>query len=338
MIHYCASPNKSRAAAAFAVLLGLSAATIALAPGAAHSHAIIVAAEPGMNSTVPRGKLEIRLAFNSLIDFVIAGGIKATAAATIGLAVSLRPIRATATRIAIAATGALVLCEALANSHAAARFGDSRLVFLGTGAHELGAALWLGALPCLSLALRHTGTSEVAHRIGKRFSSLAVGGVSLIVFGAVVFAIEYFGSIDAAYGTAYGAMAVAKSLMFAMLLGLGYVNFRTLRRSTVDPAAAQRIRRFVDVEMGIGFAVLMAAASITSMPPAVDLVDNRVTFSELKARMTPTMPPVSEPGPCGAGDLRTSSTPRGGAAGNEDIDAGPHVYPRWRLAATAQRV
>ena len=68
MIHYCAAPNKPRAAVVFAVLLGLSAATIALAPGDAHSHAIIVAAEPGMNSTVPQGKLEIRLAFNSLID------------------------------------------------------------------------------------------------------------------------------------------------------------------------------------------------------------------------------------------------------------------------------
>ena len=68
MIHYCASPNKSRAAAAFAVLLGLSAATIALVSRTAHSHAIIVAAEPAMNSTVPQGKLEIRLAFNSLID------------------------------------------------------------------------------------------------------------------------------------------------------------------------------------------------------------------------------------------------------------------------------
>lgn len=102
MIHYCGSPDKSiidvagsevavahaatrpsvmgvrsrmsattrsrRRVTALAVLVGLSVATIALTPGIARSHAIIVAAQPGMNSTVPQGRLEIRLAFNSLID------------------------------------------------------------------------------------------------------------------------------------------------------------------------------------------------------------------------------------------------------------------------------
>ena len=75
MIHHYAWPDKSSSVArslrgetAFAVLLALSVATIALAPGVAHSHAIIVTAQPGMNSTVPQGNLEIRLAFNSLID------------------------------------------------------------------------------------------------------------------------------------------------------------------------------------------------------------------------------------------------------------------------------
>jgi methionine-rich copper-binding protein CopC len=102
MIHYCASPDKSwreaaggegaaaiaatrpsdavvrsrmsattrsqRPVAALAVLLGLCAATIALTPGIARSHAIIVTAQPGMNSTVPPGQLDIRLEFNSRID------------------------------------------------------------------------------------------------------------------------------------------------------------------------------------------------------------------------------------------------------------------------------
>jgi putative copper resistance protein D len=193
-------------------------------------------------------------------DFVIAGGIKAVSAATIGLAVSMRPLGAMATRIAIAIAGALVLCAALANSHAAARLGGSGLLILATAAHELGAALWLGGLPCFWLALRHAGTSEVGHRIGTRFSSLAIAGVSLIAFGALVFAIEYLGSIDAVYGTAYGAMATTKSVMFAMLLCLGCANFYALRRSTANAEAIRRVRRFAEIEMGVGFAVLMAAA------------------------------------------------------------------------------
>ena len=48
-------------------------------------------------------------------------------------------------------------------------------------------------------------------------------------------------------------------------------------------------------KMGIGFAVLMAAASITSMPPAVDMNQDRVTFSELVERITPAIPRLTSP-------------------------------------------
>ena len=59
-------PNKTKLA--FAILLSVSAAAIALSPGIARAHAIVVVAQPAMNSTVARGELEIRLDFNSQID------------------------------------------------------------------------------------------------------------------------------------------------------------------------------------------------------------------------------------------------------------------------------
>ena len=110
-----------------------------------------------------------------------------------------------------------------------------------------------------------------------------------------MFAIEYLGSIDAVYGTAYGAMATAKGVLFVMLLCLGGANFYALRRPTADAEAIRRVRRFAEIEMGVGFAVLMAAASITSIPPAVDLIDDRVTLPELEARMTPVAPRLESP-------------------------------------------
>ena len=58
----------NQAVLAFAILLTLSAAVIALSPGIARAHAIVVAAQPAMNSTVAQGELEIRLDFNSQID------------------------------------------------------------------------------------------------------------------------------------------------------------------------------------------------------------------------------------------------------------------------------
>ncbi len=227
--------------------------------------------------------------------FVIAGGIQAVAAGAIFWVVSIRPLEAGSIRLAIGVAAAFVLYAALANSHAVARLSDSRLLMLATGAHALGAALWLGDLPCFWLALRRAQTREVASRIGRRFSALALCGVALIIGGVLVFAAMYVGSIDATYGTAYGAMAVVKSILFAILLLLGLANFRAVRRFAADGAAVERVRRFVEVEMGVGFAVLMAAASITSLPPAVDLVEDRVTISDVLVRMTPTLPRLSSP-------------------------------------------
>ena len=61
-------PRTRQAVLSFAILLGVSGAVIALSPGIARAHAIVVAAQPAMNSTVEQGELEIRLDFNSQID------------------------------------------------------------------------------------------------------------------------------------------------------------------------------------------------------------------------------------------------------------------------------
>ena len=61
-------PGTRQAVLSFAILLGVSAAVIAVSPGIARAHAIVVAAQPAMNSTVAQGELEIRLDFNSQID------------------------------------------------------------------------------------------------------------------------------------------------------------------------------------------------------------------------------------------------------------------------------
>jgi putative copper resistance protein D len=227
--------------------------------------------------------------------FVIAGAIQAIAAGAMVLAVSMRPLESGSTRIVLVVAAALILGGTLAGSHASARLGDSRLLMLATGAHVLGAALWLGGLPCFWLTLRRVQTREIASRMGRRYSAIAGTGVALIAGGALVFAGSYIASLDAVYGTAYGAMALTKSVLFGMLLLLGLANFRAVRRFAADGLAVERVRRFVEVEMGVGFAVLMAAASITSLPPAVDLVEDRVTTSDIAARMTPVLPGFSSP-------------------------------------------
>jgi putative copper resistance protein D len=256
---------------------------------------VAVAATVVVNAAILAASLAVSWREVAGAGFVIAGAVKVLAAAAIGLLVSIRSLSAASTRIAMGVAGAFFLCAALADSHAMARLQDTGLLLLATGAHELGSALWLGGLPCFWLVLRRADAHELARRIGRRFSALAITGVALIVAGAAIFVAMYIGSLDAVYGTAYGAMDVTKSILLGMLLLLGFANFRAVRRVAAGGAALARVRRFVEVEMGIGFAVLMAAASITSMPPAVDLTQDRVTFSELLQRITPAIPRLTSP-------------------------------------------
>ena len=55
------------------------------------------------------------------------------------------------------------------------------------------------------------------------------------------------------------------------------------------------MRRFAEVEIGIGFSIFFAAASLTSVPPAVDLVQDRVTWAEITERNTPGLPRLVSP-------------------------------------------
>ena len=90
----------------------------------------------------------------------------------------------------------------------------------------------------------------------------------------------YIGDWQGFYGTAYGVMVGAKIAMFLMLLALGGMNFLLVERLRAQPATLDRrgCKRFAEVEIGIGFAIFFAAASLTSVPPAVDLTQDRVTL------------------------------------------------------------
>jgi putative copper resistance protein D len=56
-----------------------------------------------------------------------------------------------------------------------------------------------------------------------------------------------------------------------------------------------RVRRFVECEMVLGLGVLALAASLTSVPPAADLTEDRASWPEVVARFTPEWPRLSGP-------------------------------------------
>src|SRR5262249_45540200 len=129
-----------------------------------------------------------------------------------------------------------------------------------------------------------------------RFSALALVSVGLLVAGGVGLTIVYVDGIHAVLGTAYGVMVLTKVVLLGVLLLLGAFNFLAVRRLARDAGApAVRLRRFVEVQLGLGLTVLGAAASLTSLPPAVDVVADRAMLAEVGGRFVPRWPTLRSP-------------------------------------------
>jgi len=286
---------------------------------AALSGTVLICAGTLLNAAVLQSSLEMPWSDVLSAGFVVAGLVKLLATFLILLLASWRPLTLPLTRASLAALAALILLAALADSHATARLEGRSVMFLVSGLHQAGAALWLGGLPCFALALARVPAANSLALIGRRYSALAMAGVGMIVLGAIFLSIGYVGALGGFYGTAYGAMAATKGVLLGVLLLLGLGNFLSIRHFAGDAAVFGRVRRFVIVEIGIAIAVLMAAASITSLPPAIDLTSDRVSLSDIGERMMPVLPRLASP------DRNTLGTP----VSQAQIDAA------WQLNAQA---
>ena len=212
------------------------------------------------------------------------------------LATSLFALGTAAPRGLLLAAGLVALVAATLTTHAAARLEDRPLLLGVALLHQLGAAIWIGGIPAFVAALGRITDGFGWRVVAARFSRLSLVGVACIVVSAAVMSVLYVGTPDAVYGTAYGVMVAAKAAMFLALLALGYGNFRATARLRANPqASVTRMKRFAEVEIGIGFSLFFAAASLTSVPPAVDLTVDRVTWQEVVERNTPVWPVMTSP-------------------------------------------
>jgi putative copper resistance protein D len=193
--------------------------------------------------------------------------------------------------VMIIGLAALALGAQLSLTHAESRLGVRWPYLLSDAFHMLGAAIWIGGLPYFLIALNQCHKAANWRLIGRRYSLMSMASVTAIAVGGIVMAIGYISSVEAIYGTAYGIMVSTKVLLFLMLLALGGANYFTvegLRRDLAVPII--RLKRFAEVEIGIGLTVLLAAASLTSLPPGVDLTQDRASWHDIVERLTPQFP------------------------------------------------
>ena len=189
---------------------------------------------------------------------------------------------------------AAILASSVLTSHAMARLEYRLPLVLVTALHQLATAAWLGGLPYLLIVIRRAASPELARKLSARFSRLAVASVAVLASAGVILSFSYVGSLKAIYGTSYGAMVATKAILFGLLLFLGALNFQLVRKGKASSILGS-LKRFGEAEIGIGVTVILVAASLTSLPPAVDLLQDRVHASEVVARMTPRPPRLSSP-------------------------------------------
>jgi copper resistance protein D len=240
------------------------------------------------------GTVDLSLSEVLTASFAIAGIIKASAAALIALILFGRGQRAPATPLI--ALAAIELASATLTTHAEARLDDRTPLLVVEFLHQFGAAIWIGGIPCFLVALNRIQNAPSWLLAGKRYSHMSMVGVGCILLSGLTMSVVYIGSWDAFYGTAYGVMVGAKIAMFLLLLALGSGNYLLIERLRATPTTPIiRLKRFAEVEIGIGIAIFFAAASLTSVPPAVDLTQDRVSWAEIAQRNTPEPPRFSSP-------------------------------------------
>ena len=224
-------------------------------------------------------------------NFVLAGALGLGACFTI---VALSSAGRARSHRGFLLPAAAIIAASVLTSHAMARLEHRLPLIFVTALHQLATAAWLGALPFLLMAIRRASCLEFVRQLCARFSRLALTSVAILASAGLVLSFSYVGSLSAIYGTSYGAMVVTKAILFGLLLFLGALNFQLVRHGEASCILAS-LKRFGEAEIGIGVTVILAAASLTSLPPAIDLTQDRVSGPEIYARMTPRPPRLSSP-------------------------------------------
>ena len=251
-----------------------------------------------VNSAVLMVTAEIGIASVVGANFFIAGSLALTAALMTAIYAGVRRNIAT---WALPALAVVTIGASVMTNHAASRIEGRALLITLSCIHELATGFWIGGLPFLMLALFRAKDLGTRWSITWRFSRMAVVSVVMLVSSGTLMSLFYIGSWKAVPGTAYGVMVGAKATMLAILLVLGGANYLLLRRNTQEEEGIQRVRRLIEAEVGIGITIVLAAASLTSQPPAVDQLNETVTLQQIYQRLRPLVPRltyayVAEPG------------------------------------------
>jgi putative copper resistance protein D len=160
-------------------------------------------------------------------------------------------------------------------SHAAAA-GVQPLGLFGDVLHLCAAGGWIGGFVPLAIFLTHARESGSlggkAALVLKRFSTLSLCCVSVLIVSGVSNSWLLVGSIHALFTTPYGRLLLVKLALFGILVGLGARNRLTIKtkllRAQTSSNLLPQLRRSVICEICLGAVVIAIVACLGVTPPA----------------------------------------------------------------------
>ena len=169
----------------------------------------------------------------------------------------------------------IVLVSLALISHAAAAtvgpFGASSDIL-----HLCAAGLWMGGLVPLTIFLtrvrRSFSLGQAVVRVVRRFSTLSLCCVTVLIVCGISNSWLLVGSIHALFTTPYGGLLLVKMTLFAILICFGARNRflvkAKLPKAAADPDLLAQLRRNVIWEACLGVAVVVIVGCLGVTPPA----------------------------------------------------------------------
>lgn len=137
--------------------------------------------------------------------------------------------------------------------------------------HLASVGAWVGGLAWLLIALRR-GDPGQGKGLARRFSTVAAATLAVVALTGTLRALDEVGAWKRLLDTSFGVTLLVKLGLFAALVALGARS----RFRHVPAAMAARVaglRRSVKAEVGVGAAVLVAAAVLTGLPPSATVAE-----------------------------------------------------------------
>lgn len=146
--------------------------------------------------------------------------------------------------------------------------------------HLLAAAAWVGGLvplaALLAQARRYAGEagSRIAYDATRRFSTLGIVSVGLLLATGLVNAWYLVGSIRALTITEYGRLLLVKVAVFVVMLAFATINrlWLTPRLAQGSSAAPRALCRNSVIEFALGLVVFAIVGVLGTLHPAIHLV------------------------------------------------------------------